>query len=228
MLLSAWAVARRAAAVSRPLGGACGVRALSSRAAMIPGVRRPLADVVHLDRLEPEPPTAVRAIWEAHHTEAAYVAGAAVDAAEHALLSERGAESPFFIFPVHREGGHFTLVSQFAPEKQMFVMTYLEHYKKDPALAPPWASVTLYDELLHTKQLGLLRAEADADRLTKPEAARLLTQLRHVYATDAYGSRTTGPWALNHAERHFNVEEYFQSAKPPPAAAAEPTAGSRD
>ena len=42
------------AAASRPRVGACGARALASRAAMIPGVRRPLADVVHLDRLEPE------------------------------------------------------------------------------------------------------------------------------------------------------------------------------
>lgn len=109
------------------------------------------------------------------------------------------------------------LLSQFAAEKSMFVMTFLDDYKKNPALAPPWMSVLLFDELLTTKALALMRAEADADRFYKAEVGHLLSLVRRYYGSDAYGERSTGPWVFNHAEHHFNLEEFMNSCPAQPS-----------
>ena len=52
------------------------------------------------------------------------------------------------------------LYSQYAPAHQMFVYTFLEDYRRSPELSPPWMSVLLFDDLLDTKGVALLRAEA--------------------------------------------------------------------
>ena len=120
-------------------------------------------------------------------------------------LVERGAESPSFVFPLRRDGGHFMLFSQFAPAHRMFVMTFLEDYRKNPELAQPWASVHLFDELVVSKGVGLLRAEVTAERLTDAEAAHLLLLVQRYYATSNYDK----VWMFNHAEKHFDVEGYL-------------------
>eukprot|EP00966_Prymnesium_polylepis_P111650 2583057-Prymnesium_polylepis.1 len=56
----------------------------------------------------------------------------------------------------------------------MFVLTFLEEYQKNPQAAMPWASVLLFDELLTSKGVALVRAEVAEDRLTKAEAEHLL------------------------------------------------------
>ena len=109
-----------------------------------------------------------------------------IDPSEHASIIERGAESPMFVFPLRREGGHFMLLSQFTAAHRMFVLTSLEEYRRSPTLAQPWASLHVFDELLSTKAVALLRAEVVPERLTTEEASHLLLLLRRYYGTANY------------------------------------------
>lgn len=144
----------------------------------IPGTPRALRDVAKIDLLQQEEPSRIGAIWEAFHSEGTTVAGDTVGPEEAEEIFKRGGESPTFIFPIRREGGHFMLFSQYAAAHRMFVFTYLEDYRRNPELAQPWASVHLFDELVTTKGVGLLRAEVVPERLTKAEASHLLLLIR--------------------------------------------------
>ena len=68
--------------------------------------------------------------------------------------------SRYFIYPIFREGGYFMLLSEF--QDSCFLFTFLEDYRKNPKAANPWMSLTLYDEFLVDKDLGLLRGDVGA------------------------------------------------------------------
>lgn len=171
----------------------------------IPGTPRTLADLTKLELFEQEQPSRIGAIWEAFHKEQVDVAGDSVDPEEAETIATRGGESPSFIFPIRREGGHFMLFSQYAPANRMFVLTYLEDYRANPEMAQPWASVHLFDELIVSKGVGLLRAEVVPERLTKQEADHLLMLIRRYYGTSNYDRA----WTFNHFQQRFDLDAYL-------------------
>ena len=171
----------------------------------IPGTPRTLQDVTKLEMLREEEPVRIGAIWEAFHDEQGGIAGAMIGPEEASLIVERGSESPNFVFPLRREGGHFMLFSQFTRTHNMFVLTFLEEYQRSPEMAQPWASVHMFDELVATKGVGLLRAEVLPERLTSAEAAHLLLLYQRFYGTSNYDK----VWKFNHAERHFDLDGYL-------------------
>ena len=182
-------------------------RCLSSAGGLsIPGTPRALADITKLELLQDEPPGRIAAIWEQYHAERPGLAGEAIDAAEHELLVQRATESPQFVLPIRREGGHFMLFSQYAAAQSMFALTFLEDYQRSADAAQPWASVHVFDDLLTTKAVALLRAETVPERLTKAEAEHLLLLLRRYYATDNYDKA----WTFNHAARHFDFDAFLR------------------
>lgn len=140
---------------------------------VIPGTPRALSDVTKLDLLQSEEPVRISAIWEAFHQDQKSVAGATVGPEDASAIVDRGAESPNFIFPLRRDGGHFMLFSQYSTAHRMFVFTFLEDYRKSPEMAQPWASVHLFDDLVTSHGVGLLRAEVVSERLTTDEAEHL-------------------------------------------------------
>ena len=191
------AICRRLALTSPCRGFATGI--------VVPGTPRTLTDVAKLDLLQSEDPARIGAIWEAFHQEQQSVAGCAIDPVDDSTIVERGGESPNFVFPMRREGGHFMLFSQFSPAHRMFVLTSLEDYRRAPEMAQPWASVHMFDELVATKGVGLLRAEVLPERLTSAEAAHLLLLYQRFYGTSNYDK----VWKFNHAERHFDLDGYL-------------------
>ena len=176
---------------------------------MVPGTPKNLGDVIKLEMVEQEQPAQVAAIWEKYHEERPAVAGAAVQIDEYNLISQRARESPMFVHPVFRGDGYFMLVSQFDPRTSMFALANLEDYRRNAALAPPWMSVLMFGDLLTTKALGLLRAEAEPERLTKAEIERLLAQVRRFHGTNAYDQ----VYIFNHAERRFDINAYVDSCR---------------
>lgn len=68
--------------------------------------------------------------------------------------------SRYFVYPVFRDGGYFMLLSEF--QDMCFLFTFLEDYRKNPKTANPWMSLTLYDEFVQDKGLGLLRGDVAA------------------------------------------------------------------
>ena len=145
---------------------------------------RALAEITNLPLLELEDAKSVKAIWEGHHKEQNTCVAGTLSGAQYDLLESRAASSPFFVFPVPRDEGHFILLSQ--AQGKHFLFTFLEDYKRSPATAQPWASVQLFDELLDTKAVGLVRAEVMPERLASAEADRLLMLVRRYYGTSAY------------------------------------------
>ena len=145
----------------------------------LPGVARRLGEVAKVEMLEAEEPERISAIWDSFHEHRPELAGCSVAAEEHLKITERARESPLFIFPVRREQGHFLLLSQFNAPSDMFVMTFLEDYKQNPAAAQPWLSVTLFGELLTSKAVGLLRVDIAPERLSKQEGEHVLGLARH-------------------------------------------------
>ena len=172
----------------------------------IPGTPRSLADITKVEKLQDEEPARVKAIWEAYHSDREGVAGIAIDPAEHADIVARGAESPTFVFPIRGDGGHYMLLSQYTAAQRMFAMTFLEDYRRSPETAQPWASVHVFDELLATNGVGLLRAEVMPERLPTAEAERLLLLIRRYYGSSSYDKA----WTFNHAERHFDLDAYLK------------------
>ncbi|KAL1524895.1 hypothetical protein AB1Y20_019774 [Prymnesium parvum] len=175
----------------------------------VPGVRRSLDEVAKLDMLNEEDPSRIGAIWESFHESRDAVAGASLELGDFDRMRTRGAESPMFVFPIRRNEGHFMLFSQFSPADQMFVLTYLEEYQRNPLTAQPWASIILFDELVATKGVPLMRAEVAQDRLTKKEAEHLLLLYQRYYAKESTGYDKV--WMFNHANRHFDLGSYLAS-----------------
>ena len=91
----------------------------------------------------------------------------------------------------------------------MFVLTFLEEYQRNPQAALPWASVLLFDELLTSKGVALIRTEVAEDKLTKAEAEHLLLLYQRYYANEESGYDKV--WMFNHAERHFDLGAFLAS-----------------
>ncbi|KAL3905127.1 MAG: hypothetical protein SGPRY_011023 [Prymnesium sp.] len=169
--------------------------------------RAHLDELTKLDRLDSETPAAISAIWEAYHSDRPAVAAAVPPLEEFDRILARAAESPLFVFPIRREGGHFMLFSQYSPADRMFVLTYLEEYQRSPQAAQPWASVLLFDDLVATKGIPLLRSEVAEDKLTKKEAEHLILLYRRYYGNERSGYDKV--WIFNHSERHFDLGAYL-------------------
>ncbi|KAJ1624617.1 ATP11 protein-domain-containing protein [Pavlovales sp. CCMP2436] len=178
-------------------------RALSNLAALALGVSRRLGEIVKLELLEAESGPVVKKVWEEYHAESEAACGVTVDAAQYAMLMERLKDSPMFIAPVRRGEGFFVLAMQH--KEQSLCLTFLEEFKKSPETATPWVFATLYDDLLESKGLALLRADFMPHLITKEEVAKTLSQLLTTYTSDRYDRI----WIFNHAPKFFKVDEYL-------------------
>lgn len=131
---------------------------------------------------------------------------------------------------MHREGGFFTLLSQFQDKYCLF--TYLDDYKANPATAQPYLTLTLYDDLVEDKGLALARADYGlllgrevrqlpgawssvllSALLTQPippsaqEATRLVLLLRRYYLDD---ERYKTVDTFNNVPQAFDINSYFE------------------
>lgn len=178
-----------------------------SSAISIPGVRRNLDEIAKRELFETETRARIGAIWETYHADKPGVAGTQlkVDSAE--ALIRRAVESPTFVFPIRREGGHFMLLSQYSQPDRMFVLTFLAEYQRSPASAQPWASVHIFDDLLTSKGIALLRVEVSTERLTKAEASHLLLLYERYYCTSNYDK----VYIFNHSLKHFNLDKFLET-----------------
>jgi hypothetical protein len=181
-------------------------RAFSSAHALALGYVRKLDDIVKLDLLEREMAPAVKQIWEDYHREAEQAWGLAIDVAQYEVLRARLVESPMFIIPVRRDKGFFTLAMQHKERSISF--TFLEEYKRSPETAVPWLFATLYDDLVASKGLALLRADFLPHLLTREEAVEVLKRTLELYASDKYDR----VWIFNHASKHFKIDEYLKES----------------
>ncbi|KAJ1451151.1 ATP11 protein-domain-containing protein [Pelagophyceae sp. CCMP2097] len=113
-------------------------------------VSRKLGDIVKIPLLLREEPSVVEQIWKTYHDERHDAVGLTLPARNATMLVDRAQAAPMFIFPVHRDGGYFSLVSQLQSRRH-FIFTYLEDFKRNPNGARPHLTLTLHDDLAKEK-----------------------------------------------------------------------------
>lgn len=118
---------------------------------------RALQQIVKLELLEHESKERIEAIWSEYHSSKDDSLVTTLSADAFKTLTQRASASPFFLFPVYRQEGFFNMICQF--QDTCFLLTYLEAFKENPGLAPPCLTVSLYDDLVESKDIGLLRAD---------------------------------------------------------------------
>jgi ATP synthase mitochondrial F1 complex assembly factor 1 len=124
-----------------------------------------LQQIVKLELLVNEESEKIKTIWADYHAPKDDAVAATLSGDDYKLLKQRAKSAPFFVIPVNRQGGFFNMLCQF--QDKCFLVTYLEAYKENPALAPPCLTVSLYDDLLEKKDVGLIRADI-VNMLDKP------------------------------------------------------------
>ncbi|KAJ8599183.1 hypothetical protein CTAYLR_007516 [Chrysophaeum taylorii] len=177
---------------------------------MLPrGGPRRLGDIVKLPLLKRETKDRIGEIWKGYHENRTNAVGRAVEAHHASMLLERAIPAPTFLFPVHREGGHFMLLSQF--QKNHVLFTYLEDFKKNPAFARPRLTLALHDDLAKDKGIVLLRGDIEP-MLSKPESDHLITQLFDTYlVASRYFAPTTGPLNFTQSPHTFDHDAYLRA-----------------
>ena len=171
-------------------------------------VARKLTDIVKLPLLKKEPTAKIGEIWRAFHEDRADAIGRDVPAKTASMLADRAGAAPHFLFPVHRDAGHFMLLSQFQ-DRRHFLFTSLEDYKANPAFARPYLTLTLHDDLAQLKDIVLLRGDVEA-QLTKAEADHVVTQTIESYCIASRFSAKAGPLTFNQKPDAFDLDEMMK------------------
>ncbi|KAF0700566.1 Aste57867_8902 [Aphanomyces stellatus] len=174
---------------------------------------RSLQSLVKLADLQKESPDAIRRIWSEYHEEKSDAMARVLTADDLKTLMERAKKCAFFVFPVYRvnkdtnETGFFTMLSQF--QDKCFLLTTLDAYRENPAQAPPCLTVSLFDDLVETKELALVRGDV-ANLLDKPEASALLDALLQRYVDNTLYDTIE---AFNLRPHEFNFDAYLAECK---------------
>ena len=97
------------------------------------------------------------------------------------------------------------MLSQF--QANAFLFTYLEEYKTNPSTASPWLSIGVYDELITSNGLGLIRTDF-MPSVSKKEA-NVVTEM----LLDRYGA-SFSMWLepFNSKPNSFNFDQYIQDS----------------
>lgn len=163
---------------------------------------RSLEQIVKLELLESEQTPKIRSIWEEFHAEKDDAVALTLNARDFQALVKRAEAAPYFVIPVYRQDGFFNMLCQF--QHSCFLVTYLEAFKENPHAAPPCVTISLYDNLLVTKKLALVRADV-INMLDKKESKHLLRQLLTSYQDDTLYDHVD---KFNNKPDQFDFETY--------------------
>ncbi|KAI0563074.1 ATP11 protein [Gracilaria domingensis] len=133
-----------------------------------PGPRK-LSEIVKIQLLDKQGSMRVREIWNEYHADHKSAVGDVLSAEEYELFKHRTSRCKHFVLPVSRGTGFFTLLVQF--QGNHCLLTFLEDYKKNPTGAQPYMTITVFDDMVETKQVALLRGEV-VNVLTTEEAKK--------------------------------------------------------
>ena len=185
-----------------------------SRAGHASHVARKLGDIVKLPLLRKEPAPRIKEIWAEYHQGRADAVARTLDATQATLLVDRAQAAPLQLHPVRRGEGHFLLLSQFQHRKH-FLFTFLEDYKKNPAFARPYVTLTLHDDLAKEKDIVLLRGDVEKQML-KEEADHVIAQVVESYCIASRYSSDSGPLTFNQRPNDFDLDAMLKHYPKPP------------
>ena len=148
----------------------------------------------------------IEQLWSDYHAASSTATGFAIDSASFEKLKQRGPNTSFFIHPIPRDSGYFVMLSQY--QDKSFLVTYLEDFKQNAGKAQPYMTITLYDELQHSKDLVLVRADIVAlATMTKQEADVMTRTVVASYCDDAMYNNV---FTFNKEPQKFDFEKYVR------------------
>ncbi|CAM9138151.1 unnamed protein product [Ectocarpus fasciculatus] len=168
-----------------------------------PGPRK-LEDITNLPLLAKEEKESIADIWTAYHDEREDSLGTVIPGDSLDDLQAKAKKCPMFVLPVWRDEGHFMMLSQY--QDMCFLLTYLEDYKVNPGGAQPYATISMYNDLVDSKGLGLIRADITPN-LTKKEVDRLVRLLIRFYSPHMAHNHVE---AFNLRPQEFDLEKLLQ------------------
>ncbi len=92
-------------------------------------------------------------------------------------------------------------------QDKSFIYTFLEDYKANPSNATPYLVVTMFDELVFKKGVGLVRGDVIGD-LSKKESEIIFNMTRHYYTNDSYYQQVI---TFNREPTKFNYQEHINN-----------------
>mmetsp|Transcript_36339 Transcript_36339/g.53118 ORF Transcript_36339/g.53118 Transcript_36339/m.53118 type:complete len:318 (-) Transcript_36339:108-1061(-) len=179
---------------------------------------RSLNEILRIELMKDKTTNEVKDLWLTYHESRDNVHGVILpkDAASTILNRASGGSSSntegnknkcgFFISPIFRDSGFFMLVSQFM-EPNHFVFAYLEDYRLDPARAQPLLSVTIFDELVDSHDITLVRCDVVNRGVSDHEAYRVLQS--HLDAYYRMKEEFELVQTFNLAPNLFDVDDYI-------------------
>lgn len=169
-------------------------------------IPRKLTEVVKLPLFERECPIKIRELWLEYFKDHLAVVPGVLAQPEFMTIRANARECPLFIAPVRKLGGFMNLVMQFQDNQVLF--TLLQEYQEKGADAPLYAVISLFDDFVLKKEIGLLRAEAVHPEMTKQDVIHLVRYLREFYGP---GAKFEWVKKFNFRSAEFDFEE-FQEA----------------
>jgi len=195
-----------------PRGAAAGARGMASAPLAVP---KKLSDLVKLEALTGEPAGRIIQIWMEYHEGKDSALGAVLSKPENDVIAFRIKRAPMVIIPLKKGGGHLMMVAQFQ-DGESAIVTTLEEYKQNPAMATPHMCVSVYRDLLQTKELVLVRGDYHKTMLSAEEAKGFVQTLFKCYVDTNYFKHVQ---LLNGSPGQFVWEEYmalFEKAETAP------------
>ncbi|MEW5302752.1 MAG: hypothetical protein WDW36_005501 [Sanguina aurantia] len=148
----------------------------------------------------------ITSIWEEHHATLPHRVCTVLTSQEYATLQERAKSSPLFVLPMPKPGGFFTFLWQV--QLPYVFVTSVDEYRKHTGGAPAHLSVTLYTELLASKDVVLVRADIVNDQTVSVPEANTMVQLLRAFYTDDKDHEMVH--AFNHNQDAFSFEALMQ------------------
>lgn len=174
-----------------------------------------LDQLVKLELLTQNDGHQIKSIWDTYHATKRGTAGKSLYAEDFVKLRQRAQRAPLFAHALTRTDeekgeGYFVLVSQYS-HPHHFLFAQLEHFQKFPDLAQPYLVLRLYDDLLQSKQVALLRADSGHTAMTTSDCKYLLDNLITSYLDDAKYEKVK---EFNDSPDTFDLESIFKSSDP--------------
>jgi ATP synthase F1 complex assembly factor 1 len=171
---------------------------------------RKLDEIVKLDLLKGKSQDEVELIWKEYHKELKNTVGTVLSGEDGFKVLSRAQECSFFVQPIFREGGFFTLVSQFQ-SPSYFLLAYLEEYKSDASTSQPLIAISVYNDLASTKHITLIRGEVINKGILLEEGEKIIHQLIEAYRDDDlfYGHVRT----FNKNPSKFNYNNFLEQQR---------------
>lgn len=144
---------------------------------------RKLDEIMKIDLIEGKSKTEISNLWMTYHENKERVHGCFLSGDEGQNILSRAHKMKFFVQPIFRETGFFVLLSQFQTPSH-FLLAYLEDYKMDPNRAQPLMTFSIFNDLVESHNLSLVRCDIINKGIEDNEGRKVMQHLLDAYRTE--------------------------------------------